>query len=137
MFDEAEYITSSSDGIVISACPVLVEENRRTNDFCFGYYLCIENNSDRKIQLVGKNWNITDELGNRYSDTSAGFKGELPELEPGEYFEFTSEAPLKTAHAVFYGSCKVMSEGQGLIKEVKIPTFSLSAGKTVSSRILN
>lgn len=137
MTEDNEFLTSSSDGIVISACPVLVEENRRSNDFCFGYYLCIENNSDRKIQLVGKNWNITDELGNRYSDTSAGFKGELPELEPGEYFEFTSEAPLKSANAVFYGSCQVVSEGQNKVREVKIPTFNLSAGNASVSRILN
>lgn len=137
MTEDNEFLTSSCDGIVISACPVLVEENRRSNDFCFGYYLCIENNSDRKIQLVGKNWNITDELGNRYSDTSAGFKGELPELEPGEYFEFTSEAPLKSANAVFYGSCQVVSEGQNKVREVKIPTFNLSAGNASVSRILN
>ena len=69
---------------------------------------------------------ITDENGNCYNDSSAGFKGELPELEPGEYFEFTSEAPLNVPNAVFYGSCKVLSEGQKKVKEIRIPTFSLS-----------
>lgn len=137
MTDNQEFLTVSDQGIVISACPVLMEENCRNNDFYWGYYLCIENNTDTKIRLVGKNWNITDELGNRFSDDSAGFKGELPELEPGEYFEFTSEAPLKAANAVFYGSCKVMSEGQNKIKEVKIPTFNLSTGKNTVSRVLN
>ena len=54
MFDEPEYITSQTDDIVISACPVLVEENRRTQAFLWGYYLRIENNSAKKIQLLGK-----------------------------------------------------------------------------------
>lgn len=138
MLDFEEYSVSQSEGIVISAGPVLVDAAcSREAHFRWGYYLCIENNSDSKIQLVGKEWNITDENGNRFSDTSAGFKGELPELEPGEYFEFTSEAPLKAANAVFYGCCKVIREGQTGVKEIKVPTFNLSAPKASSSRVLN
>lgn len=128
MFDEPEYITSQTDDIVISACPVLVEENRRTQAFLWGYYLRIENNSAKKIQLLGKNWNVTDSKGNRFCDDSAGFKGELPELEPGEYFEFSSMMPLNASDAVFYGSCKIQEAGQKTVKEIKIPTISLSAG---------
>ncbi len=123
---EAEYLVSSTDGITVSACPVLVDEQVSAK-FMWGYYLCIENNTDTKIQLVGKDWNITDENGNSYNDSSVGFKGELPELEPGEYFEFTAEAPLNAPNAVFYGCCKVLTEGQSQIKEIRIPTFNLSA----------
>lgn len=138
MIDNDEILVSQTDGIVVSAGPVLVDENESLkNHFMWCYYLCIENNSNHKIQLVGKDWNITDDLGNRYSDTSAGFKGELPELEPGEYFEFTSEAPLKSANAVFYGSCKIKTEGQNQMKDIRIPTFSLSARSKPSARILN
>ncbi|MBE6452302.1 MAG: ApaG domain [Alphaproteobacteria bacterium] len=125
MLEDADYIVSQADGIRISACPVLVDKLAPSN-FIWGYYLCIENNSNERIQLVGKDWNITDDAGNSYNDSSAGFKGELPELEPGEYFEFTSETPLASANAVFYGSCKILSEGQSQIKEIRIPTFSLS-----------
>ena len=103
MFEENEPVVASSDDIVITACPTLVEENRATQEFLWGYYFCIENNSSERIQLVGKSWNITDDKGNRFCDDSAGFKGEIPELEPGESFEFTSLAPLTSPHAVFYG----------------------------------
>ena len=128
MVDCDDVLVSQTDGIVVSAGRMLLDEgNSRSQNFLWGYYLCIENNTDHKIQLVGKDWNITDEFGTRYSDTSAGFKGELPELEPGEFFEFSSEAPLKSANAVFYGSCKVLAEGQSCVKEVRVPTFSLSA----------
>ena len=51
MFEEPEYVTSQTDDIVISACPTLVEENRRAQEFLWGYYLRIENNSAKKIQL--------------------------------------------------------------------------------------
>lgn len=138
MIDNDEFLVSQTDGIVVSARPVLVDENANLkNHFMWGYYLCIENNSDCKIQLIGKDWNITDDLGNRYSDTTTGFKGELPELEPGEYFEFTSEAPLKSSNAVFYGSCKVLAEGQSQIKEIKIPTFNLSVPRVKTTSVLN
>ncbi len=129
MFEEPEYVTSQTDDIVVSACPVLVEENRPAQEFLWGYYLRIENNSAKKIQLLGKNWNVTDSFGNRFCDDSAGFKGELPELEPGEYFEFSSTMPLNASDAVFYGSCRIKEAGQKTVKEIKIPTFSLSAGR--------
>ena len=56
-------------------------------------------------------------------------------LEPGEYFEYTAYAPLKAKNAVFYGSCKVQ-EG-GISKNIKVPTFSLSASQKSFGRVLN
>ncbi len=131
MFNESEFLFSQTDGIVVSACPVLIDEEKSKNDECFlwGYYLCIENNSSRKISLLGKNWKITDDKGNSFSDDTCGFKGEIPELEPGECFEYTSTAPVAAANAVFYGSCRIKTEGQDFAQEVKIPTFCLSADK--------
>lgn len=136
MAETQDFWVQESDGIVVSARPVLVDE-KRGDRFWWGYYLCIENNTDSKIRLIGKDWRITDEAGNNYIDDSAGFKGELPELEPGEYFEFTSEAPLESANAVFYGSCKVLREGQNEPHEVRIPTFNLSAAKDARPRTIN
>lgn len=133
MQDFGEY---ENDGIVVSAQSILVDK-KSDNRFCWGYYLCIENNTESKIQLVGKEWKITDEAGNCYIDNSAGFKGELPELEPGEYFEFTSSAPLSLGNAVFYGSCKVLKEGQKAPVDIKIPTFNLSAENKTKPRIIN
>lgn len=136
MVFEQEMQVSQTEELTISAAPVLVDENA-TQGLLWGYYLCIENNSNHKIHLLGKNWNITDDRGNRYSDESMGFKGEIPELNPGEYFEFTSTAPLESPNAVFYGSCKIRSEGQKMVREVRIPTFTLSAARDNYSAVLN
>lgn len=129
-----DLISLQTDGIVVSAGPVLVDEEAE-NRYMWGYYLCIENNTAKKIRLVGKDWNITDDKGNRYNDSSIGFKGELPELEPGEYFEYTSYAPLQARNAVFYGSCEVVADG--VSRNVKVPTFSLSAQRNLSGRTIN
>lgn len=129
-----DLVSLQTDGIVISAGSVPMDEETE-NRYMWGYYLCIENNTAKKIKLVGKDWNITDDKGNRYTDSSSGFKGELPELEPGEYFEYTSYAPLKAKNAVFYGSCQVQADG--INKKIKVPTFSLSARKNSLGRVLN
>ena len=119
-----DLVCLKTDGINISVGSVLVDNAE--NDYMWGYYMCVENDTNAKIKLIGKDWNITDDKGNRYNDSSVGFKGELPELEPGEFFEYTAYAPLKTHNAVMYGYCKIQSEGKQ--KNVRIPTFSMSDG---------
>ena len=126
--DFEDYMSVSEEGVIISAAPTLVESDGGRN--VFGYYFCIENLSQNRIKIVGKNWNIADDMGNRFTDDSVGFKGEIPELEPGEFFEFTSTASLDASNAVFYGSCKIASD-RG-VKEVQMPTFSFASRGRVS-----
>lgn len=121
-----EFLSVEEDDITISAAPAFVERTATQN--LFGYYFCVENHSSKKIRLVGKNWNITDEKGNLFNDSEEGFKGEVPELEPGECFEFTSIAPLKAESAVFYGTFAVDKGSE--IKNLKVPTFSFGGRKT-------
>ena len=137
MINEEDFVTAATDDIVISACTVELGDDEKDRDnagkFVYGYYLCIENNSSEKIQLVGKHWNITDGKGNRFCDDSLGFKGEIPILEPGEYYEFTSVAPLNTPSGVFYGSCRVLKDGKNVTEDVKIPTFMLGGRRSSKS----
>ena len=141
MINEENFVSAATDDIVISACTVELDENEKdvfnAGKYVYGYYLCIENNSSEKISLVGKHWNITDAQGNNFCDDTQGFKGEIPTLEPGEYFEFTSIAPLTTPTAVFYGSCKVVKESAGVSEDIKIPTFILGTLSEKTPRIFN
>ncbi len=130
-----DLVCLKTDGISISMGSVLVDNDNAENDYMWGYYMCVENDTDSKIRLIGKDWNITDERGNRYNDSSIGFKGEIPELEPGEFFEYTAYAPVKSTDAVLYGSCKIQSEGKN--KDIKIPTFSLSACRNNLNKVVN
>ena len=123
---EPDYVTSQTDDIVISACQAFLDDD--DNDAACGYYLRIENNSDDTIQILGKDFSITDDRGNNFYDNSEGFKGEIPKLEPGEYFEFASLAPLSAAQAVLYGSCKIVKEKYNQIQNIKIPAVTLISG---------
>lgn len=125
-----EMITMQEEGLVITAASELVDTytNASGKEFVWGYYFCIENTSDEKITLVGKNWNITDSHGNSFSDSTPGFQGEIPEIEPGEYFEFSSQAPLKSSNAVFYGSCSILKAGKKIAQNIKLPILQFNAG---------
>ena len=124
-------VTMQTEDLLITAASELV--SAKGQEFLWGYYFCIENTSNEKITLVGKDWNITDSNGNCFSDMTEGFKGEIPEIEPGEYFEFSSEAPLNSSSGVFYGSCSIRKAGDKNAQSIKLPVlqFNAEGGKSL------
>ncbi len=129
MQDTEDMVVMENGDLIITAASELVEASHHADtEFLWGYYFCIENNSDEKITLLGKDWNITDESGQSYNDSSEGFSGEIPELEPGECFEFSATAPLKAAHAVFYGSCKILKGAAKIAENISLPILKFDAG---------
>ena len=79
MTDTDDMIVMEEGDVVITAASELVDSSYRAGEeFLWGYYFCIENNSDEKITLLGKNWNITDDSGRSFCDDSDGFSGEIP-----------------------------------------------------------
>ena len=87
MSEDFEYITVKTGDIVVSAYPELIDTDADKNQL-WGYCLRIENNSDELITLKNKNLYLTDEKGRSLCECSEGFNGELPDLQPGEYFEY-------------------------------------------------
>jgi len=129
---EPDYVTLTTDNIVVSACQALFKED----DNCCGYMLKIENNSDEKIQVLGKDLNLTDEKGNNYISGERTFNGEILELNPGEYFEFEDFMPLVSGSAVLYGTCRIIREPANRIQDIKIPALQLFSNK-IMPLILN
>lgn len=134
MYSTQDYETAQQGGIVISAYNELLQEKVAGDEFCWGFYLRIENNSHSKISLLGKNISITDTKGHSVSLKTEGFGGQLPELEPGEVFEFEDYATSKSS-AVLCGSCKI-ADSSHKIMDVEIPVLSLIANDN-QQRIFN
>ncbi len=135
MFLREDFSTAQEEGIVISAYQELLNERASNDEFCWGYYLRIENNSDDTISLLGQNISVTDMVGRRVSVDYDGFHGEAPVLEPGEVFEFEDYATSRTS-AVLCGCCRIICERSQQVKEVHLPVLSLIANDN-SYRILN
>lgn len=134
MYYSDEFAVVQNDGIVISAYQELLNEKVAGDEFCWGYYLRIENNSNDKISLLGKNISVTDIRGRSVSVNYDGFNGEAPVLEPGEVYEFEDYATSKTS-AVLCGSCKISSNSNNQIKNIEIPVLSLIANDNL--RVIN
>ena len=120
-----EFNTSETDNIAVFAYPELigVDDNQRR---LWGYVLRIENNSEEPIVLTDKNLYLVDETGNSFCDSSKGFHGELPDLQPGEYFEYEETTQTDGLSAVLYGFCfAVTSKGKKL--KINLPVLNLDA----------
>lgn len=131
MLNNFGYSTMQTGDIIVSACQELLEENESRQEL-WGYVLRIENNSDERIRLLAKDLCITDEKGNSRYLPSLGFNGELPDLEPGECFEFEDTAQLDGVAAVLYGYCKALTT-KGKELKIKLPVLSLSSSKNSSA----
>lgn len=130
MLKNFEFNTEQTGDILVSAYQELIDSDY-DNDDVWSYCLRIENNSNERIRLMRKNLCLTDEKGNSYYDMSDGFNGELPDLEPGEYFEFEDTAKVIGSAAVLYGFCSAVTN-KGKELKIKLPVINLSSSNFVS-----
>lgn len=126
MPDDMDYLIAETGNITVLAYPELLDRDSQNHQI-WGYCLRIENNSDELITLTQKNLRLTDEYGNDLYDCSVGFNGELPDLLPGEYFEYEQTAQTTGESSVLYGFCSaVTAKGEKL--EINIPIINFSTG---------
>ena len=91
----------------------------------FSYHIRIANQSDEVVQLISRQWIITDAHGEVEEVVGPGVVGEQPTLAPGEAFDYTSFCPLPTPFGTMRGSYQMVTR-DGEAFEVEIATFELS-----------
>ncbi len=118
-----------TDDVQVEVQPFYLEDESKPEDntFVWAYRVCITNAGARTIQLIGRNWIITDGAGRVIEVEGAGVMGEQPLLEPGDSFEYTSGTPLDTATGFMRGSYHMVVTATGETFDVAIPTFSLDS----------
>lgn len=93
--------------------------------YVFAYTITITNRSDQQCQLLNRHWLITDAGGEVEEVQGEGVVGQKPVLQPGESFQYTSGAVLKTPVGSMHGEYEfVDSAGAKFI--APIAAFSLS-----------
>ena len=63
------------------------------------------------MQLLSRRWTITDGNGRVEEVRGPGVIGEQPTLRPGQAFEYTSGAILRTQRGSMKGSYQMVTEG--------------------------
>lgn len=122
-------------GVVVRVEPHFLDEESEPEDnrFFWTYSVEIENTGAEPIQLVGREWRITDAKNRTEIVRCRGVVGELPVIEPGQSFRYTSAAPLATASGFMAGAYTMVSQG-GDHFEALIPSFALDSPYGAATR---
>jgi ApaG protein len=100
--------------------------------FTFSYRVRITNEAPEnggggpRVQLLTRRWLIVDSLGRAEEVTGEGVVGRLPELGPGESFEYASWAPLRTPWGTMEGSYRFRIDS-GEVFTAAVGRFYLAA----------
>lgn len=133
--DEADWLTERTGDIFVSAYPEQLDSEDSGRGL-WAFCLRIENNSGKRICLTGKDFRVTDSRGNSCCYFSQGFHGELPDLEPGECFEYENTATFEGNAAVLYGFCEAV-DSDGRKFKIRLPVMQLTAGLGKSRPVCN
>lgn len=99
--------------------------------YFFAYRVRISNEGEERVQLVSREWIITDADGHVERVNGPGVVGEQPVLDPGQAFEYTSFCPLHTSIGSMEGSYQMVSAGGARFDAVIAP-FSLAVPTAIN-----
>jgi ApaG protein len=97
----------------------------------WAYHIRIENGGAKTVQLVSREWTISDGRGASHVVQGDGVVGEQPVIEPGGSFDYVSGCPLTTPTGSMEGHYNMVA-ADGARFAIDIPRFPLVA-PTVSS----
>ena len=92
--------------------------------FAFAYTITIRNVGEIGATLLRRHWLITDADGHEEVVDGEGVIGHQPTLGPGEVFEYTSGAVLRTPIGAMQGHYSMHAE-DGTEFDAPIPVFGL------------
>lgn len=119
---------AETEGLRVRVQPQFSEDesNPENEEYIWEYMIEILNNSDTKVKLLARHWQIIDDTGFHQSISGAGVIGKQPVIEPGDSFRYKSSVPLNTATGMMSGHYN-FERADGENCEVEIPTFSLDS----------
>ena len=94
--------------------------------YVWSYTIEIENRGAQAVQLMSREWRITDAFNKTEIVRGPGVVGEQPRIEPGEVFAYTSGAPLRTPSGFMRGAYTMRAD-DGEKFEAVIPGFALDS----------
>lgn len=121
-------------GIRVRVEPAFVQDQSLPEEsyFFWAYTVEITNESEGRVQLRSRLWQITDAHGVTEEVRGPGVVGQTPIIGPGETFTYTSGCPLNTPSGIMVGSYQ-MVDADGTLFDVAIPAFSLDCPYAIHS----
>ncbi len=106
------------------------QSDERKDHYVFAYTITIRNKGTATAQLISRHWIITD-AGRAVQEVKGlGVVGAQPTLKPGESFEYTSGAAIRTPVGTMRGIYHMVG-ADGSNFEAPIPEFTLSVPRVL------
>ncbi|MCK9468349.1 MAG: Co2+/Mg2+ efflux protein ApaG [Porticoccaceae bacterium] len=99
--------------------------------YAFAYHITIHNQGKETVTLLTRHWIITDSDGKRQEVQGEGVVGQQPTLAPGESFDYSSGATLKTPVGTMEGSYGMVTL-DGTAFNAAIPPFLLAVPGSIN-----
>ena len=106
------------------------KSDERRDHYVFAYTITIRNKGSASAQLISRHWFITDAGSEVQEVKGLGVVGAQPTLKPGEVFEYTSGAAIRTPVGTMRGVYHMVGE-DGANFEAPIPEFTLSVPRVL------
>jgi ApaG protein len=121
-------ISAVSAGVEVSVESFFLPKHSMPDkqQFMFGYRIHITNRNDFSIQLLKRQWLITDSLSPPRQIDGEGVVGQMPIIVGGESYEYQSYCDLQSNLGWMEGSYLFKRDGDAPYFEVLIPRFELS-----------
>lgn len=121
------FFAETDDIVVRVSVSYLPEQSEPDRGRWFwAYHVRIENDGDDSVQLLSREWRITDGRGMIHLVEGEGVVGEQPVIRPGRSYDYVSGCPLTTPNGVMEGFYN-MVDGLGRTRRIAIPRFALVA----------
>ncbi|MDX2477320.1 MAG: Co2+/Mg2+ efflux protein ApaG [Gammaproteobacteria bacterium] len=121
---------SNSINVDVDTLYIESESSPVNSQYVFAYTITITNDGTEAAKLMTRHWVITDANGHIEEVRGDGVVGEQPYLKPGEGFQYTSGAVLKTPVGTMSGSYRMVTDN-GSNFDADIPEFILSSPRTL------
>lgn len=101
------------------------QSNPMSSDFLFAYRITIENLNIFPVKLLSRHWFIIDSNGTQREVQGEGVVGRQPLIEPGDSYQYTSAAVLKSDLGKMHGTYVLENLFNKKKFTVQIPEFQL------------
>lgn len=122
----AGHYQKTTRAISITATPRFLPDESKPEQhrYFWAYTIDIVNEGELAIQLLAREWHITDGYGRLQEVRGPGVVGEQPIIQPHDRYSYTSGCPLVTPHGIMSGHYDMVDEnGEKFVAD--IPAFPL------------
>jgi ApaG protein len=119
---------ATTENITVSVRPIYLDgqSDPMSRKFVFAYFVRVENEGDREVQLLRRHWFIHDGHDDVKEVEGDGVIGKQPVIPPGEAHEYSSFCVLESFEGFMEGTY-LMVRPNGDRFKVTIPRFNLRA----------